>query len=140
MSYREWLREQDLKYGFADEIARCAEKVNKGVANAEPPAELWPRIVPTVRILEKVRGRFGATRIHSAYRSRAYNATLEASATDSQHTHHTALDFSCATGSPREWAFFLRNLRAAGQFAGGVGLYRSFVHVDTRGTNADWEG
>ncbi len=139
-SYADFLASQGLRFGFAAEIAACARKVNRGVANSEPPVALWPKIVPTARLLERVRARFGATRIHSAYRSPAYNATLDGSATDSQHTHHTALDFSCATGTPREWAAFLRAERANGTFTGGIGLYPTFVHVDTRGYRATWGG
>ncbi len=31
-----------------------------------------------------------------------------------------------------------RAIRSEGKFRGGVGLYPEFVHVDTRGRNADW--
>jgi len=34
----------------------------------------------------------------------------------------------------------LRQLRNDSMFQGGIGLYANFVHVDTRGWNADWTG
>lgn len=137
---RAYLEAAGLRFGFAAEIVTCSEKVQGGVANSVPPRDLWPRIVPTVRLVEAVREHFGPTRIHSAYRSPAYNRAVGGAATDSQHTHFRALDFSCATGTPAAWAALLRDLRAGGAFQGGIGVYRTFVHVDTRGTRADWSG
>ena len=32
----------------------------------------------------------------------------------------------------------LQQMRSSGLFSGGIGKYTSFVHVDTRGHNADW--
>jgi lysozyme len=53
-----------------------------------------------------------------------------------------AIDF-IVRGSPvgpTEWANALRQMRSAGRFKGGIGTYPGFVHVDTRGSNADWNG
>jgi N-acetylmuramoyl-L-alanine amidase len=49
---------------------------------------------------------------------------------------------ACKTGTPEDWARFLRDKRATGVFTGGIGTYtrQGFVHVDTRGTVADWSG
>ena len=51
-----------------------------------------------------------------------------------------AIDFMVEGNSrPTDWARALRSMRDdEGLFKGGVGLYASFVHLDTRGTNADW--
>ena len=47
-----------------------------------------------------------------------------------------AADFSCADGrGPVWWAKRLKELRDAGLFEGGIGVYPTFVHVDTRGEN-----
>lgn len=137
--YAEWLTGHGLRFGFAGEIATLATRVKKGVMNDTPPEPLWPNIIPTVHLVELIREQFGPTTIHSAYRSRAYNAAV-ATSTDSQHSHNRALDFSCEQGKPSDWHRALRRMRNAGVFVGGLGLYRTFVHVDTRGVNADWTG
>jgi uncharacterized protein YcbK (DUF882 family) len=53
---------------------------------------------------------------------------------------NNALDVRCATGTPAQWAEFLRGKRREGLFTGGIGTYGAFVHVDTRGANRDWTG
>lgn len=138
--YREWLLASKVtQYGFADELAALADRTKLAVTNDTPPVERWHRILPTVKLLEAVREKFGPTTIHSAYRSTAYNLAV-GGVGDSRHSQNDAIDFSCKTGTPAQWATFLKDLRAAGWFRGGVGVYRTFVHVDTRGTNADWSG
>lgn len=137
--YREWLEAQGIRFGFAGEIADKANNSRLGVSNDIPPVELWDAILPTVRLLEKVREKFGPTTVNSAYRTTAYNIAV-GGVGESQHTKNYALDFACANSTPVQWAAYLRELRAAGEFRGGIGTYKTFVHVDTRGTNADWTG
>jgi len=50
-----------------------------------------------------------------------------------------ALDLVFA-GGPAEAAETAKELREEGFFRGGIGTYTSFVHIDTRGRNATWEG
>jgi uncharacterized protein YcbK (DUF882 family) len=137
--YREWLvGHAQARFNFGPEIAALADNVTRGVRNSTPPLDLWPAIVPTLRLVERVRERFGPTRINSAYRDRLYN-TAVGSGLGSQHIRNTAIDFRCASGTVTDWVAFLRALRAEGVLTGGIGTYASgFVHVDTRGTNADW--
>jgi uncharacterized protein YcbK (DUF882 family) len=139
--YQEWLETHAFRYGFAAELAALSLNTRAGVANEIPPVERWSAIVPTVRLLERVRDLFGPTTIVSAYRSVPYNLAV-GGVGDSRHAHNDAIDFRCGTGTPAQWATFLRGLRDAGQFAGGIGSYprRGFVHVDTRGSAADWTG
>lgn len=137
--YAEWLTAQSLRFGFPAEIAALADRTARFVQNDTPPVEVWHRIVPTLRVVERVREQFGATTIHSAYRSASYNLAV-GGVGDSRHAQNDAVDFSCKEGTPKEWALFLRGLRAEGVFAGGIGVYGTFVHVDTRGHTADWVG
>jgi len=137
--YREWLGAQCVRFGFDAEIAARATAVTGGVTNDTPPLEMWHRMLFTIRLAEMLREQFGPTTVNSAYRSPAYNAAVKGERA-SRHMQNDALDLVCATGTPEQWAAFLREQRRAGKFAGGIGTYRSFVHVDTRGVNADWSG
>ncbi|MGV1949302.1 N-acetylmuramidase domain-containing protein [Agrobacterium vitis] len=107
--------------------------------NTSPPRSLWPNIVETVKVLDELRDLVGAAiTISSAYRSPAYNKAI-AGAGGSQHMKFNALDFSVrSVSNPADWAAALKQLRANGRFKGGIGVYSTFVHVDTRGSNADW--
>jgi lysozyme len=74
----------------------------------------------------------------SVYRSPQYNKKI-GGATQSQHMKFTAIDFQVkANSSPAQWAGVLRQMRQSGLFKGGIGVYPSFVHVDTRGVDRDW--
>jgi uncharacterized protein YcbK (DUF882 family) len=137
LRYAEWLAARGLRFGFDAEIAALANRFTKGVKNDTPPVELWHEILPTVKVVESVREHFGATTVNSAYRSPMYNAAVGGE-TKSLHMRNNAVDFVCATGTPEQWAAYLREQRRAGAFRGGIGTYKTFVHVDTRGTNADW--
>lgn len=109
--------------------------------NTDPPEELWPNIVPTARVLQELRDRIGKPIIlHSVYRSPAYNRAI-GGAGQSVHMSFGAADFHVVdpNSGPADWAATLRAMRSAGLFKGGIGAYETFVHVDTRGTNADFD-
>lgn len=109
--------------------------------NKKPPQKLWPKIAPTARILDRARELLGAPIVTlSVYRSPDYNKKI-GGATRSEHMNFTAIDFLVkASSGPAEWAGVLREMRQSGLFKGGIGVYRSFVHVDTRGSDSDWSG
>lgn len=110
--------------------------------NTDPPKDLWSNIKATAKILDKLRERLERPIVMSSvYRSPAYNAAI-GGAGQSLHVSFNAVDFS-VRGSPvgpSEWAAPLREMRSAGLFEGGIGIYSTFVHVDTRGQNVDWFG
>lgn len=139
--YREWLEAQELRYSFAGELADVSLNTRGPVTNDIPPVERWGAILPTARVLELVRERFGPTTILSAYRNVPYNVAV-GGVGDSRHSQNDAIDFRCAASTPEQWAAFLRGLRDTSQFVGGIGTYlrQGFVHVDTRGSRADWVG
>jgi hypothetical protein len=106
-------------------------------------------------LLEPLRSDFGAVQVLSGYRTYAHNASvggarlsvhllrtpLPGRRTDSS-TNAAAADVRCATGAPPQWARWARAERRASDHLatrgrGGVGLYPSFVHLDT-GPARDW--
>ena len=106
--------------------------------NTDPPAALWPNMERTAKVLDEARKRLGASiRITSAYRSPAYNKRI-GGVSNSTHVRFNATDL--VTAQPASLYLVLLDLRREGMFKGGLGLYRSFVHLDTRGTNATWRG
>ena len=120
------------------------------VSNAMPHESLWPNIVPTLIVADELRERMGAScTILSSYRSPAYNEAVGGEAA-SFHMQFRALDITFARGTPVDWQAMALSLRGkkfklpgnGGSFVwkGGIGLYRrqQFIHVDTRGYNADW--
>jgi hypothetical protein len=108
--------------------------------NTAPPRTLWQNILPTARVLDLLREKLGAPlRTLSVYRSPAYNACIPGSASGSMHMKFRAVDFVCDDQKNAvHWAKTLKELRDASVFKGGIGVYPTFVHVDTRGWNANW--
>jgi N-acetylmuramoyl-L-alanine amidase len=92
-------------------------------------------------MVDAVRKEIGAPiRITSCYRSPAYNACVRGEA-ESLHTRFNAIDFTCRAGTPETWRRVAARMRAGEpRFAGGIGVYpaKGFVHIDTRGTIANW--
>lgn len=107
--------------------------------NTLPPRALWPNVIPLVNVLDALRERVGVpVRLSNVYRSPAYNAAIKG-AKDSQHMQFKAADISVGAERPADVAATLRKMRSDGMFEGGVGLYNGFVHVDVRGSDADWD-
>jgi hypothetical protein len=112
------------------------------VTNSIPPRILWANILPTLLVLDRLRARLGAPiRLLSTYRSPHYNRVVGGES-KSFHMQFRAIDFTCDKGTPDMWADALKAMRKAGAFKGGIGVYpaKGFVHVDTRGHDADWRG
>jgi uncharacterized protein YcbK (DUF882 family) len=115
--------------------------------NTDPPPELYAHILPTARILDLARERLGAPiTISSCYRSPAYNRAIGSlnppnprvlTGKGSQHPRFSAVDIDSPAGVARLYAV-LADIRSEGRFAGGLGRYPGFVHIDTRGYNASW--
>jgi N-acetylmuramoyl-L-alanine amidase len=117
--------------------ASCAGK------NTLPPRDLWPRIANTAKMLDEIRRRLGApVRILSCYRSPAYNSCIGGE-TASLHMKFNAIDWRCDSGTVQEWHRAAKDVRRSKPaFLGGVGLYVNsrFIHIDTRGHEANWQG
>lgn len=137
--YSAFLGGMQLKRISVRQMIEAHVKTRGSVKNSIPPATLWRNMRPTLLVAEQIGNRLGENVrvVISAYRSPEYNSRCEGAARDSQHLRNLALDLQF-TSPPRRVAQVARDLRAEGRFQGGVGLYRNFVHVDTRGRNADW--
>lgn len=93
-----------------------------------------PRLV---MVLQSIRSHFGtAVTINSAYRTPDYNAK-QGGAAHSQHCYGTAADITVKGKTPAQVAAYAREIMPDW---GGVGIYTSFTHIDTREVRADWKG
>ena len=72
--------------------------------------------------------------INSAYRNKEYNKKVGGAA-NSQHLFGRAVDIKVNGMDPHEVARVAEVIRF-----GGIGIYPSFVHLDTRPGRARWKG
>ena len=98
------------------------------------------------QMLEPMRAKYGRVTVHSGYRTASHNAAV-GGASQSYHRYDIhdgndqAADISCAKGTPADWARtanWLRNRRRGGK--GGLGIYRTFIHIDIRDYPSTWRG
>jgi uncharacterized protein YcbK (DUF882 family) len=79
-------------------------------------------------------------RINSGYRSPAHNSAV-GGVSNSYHTKGMAGDFVASGYTPAQVAQVLEDLIKRKKIKeGGIGIYSSWVHYDTRGTKARWNG
>lgn len=137
--YGMYLDTLELRYITKHEVFSAHRRSRNGVHNRLPPEYMWRRIGSALKIADNLRHRLGVklTYIASAYRCPEYNDECPGSAKFSQHMQNRALDlvFDC----PPKAAFAeAKKMRDEEKFRGGLGLYSSFIHLDTRGYNATW--
>lgn len=90
-----------------------------------------------VFVLQKVREHFKKpVTINSGYRTPIYNAKVDGSPS-SQHQYGRAADIVVQGVTPQEVYNYLCALLPD---SGGIGLYDTFVHVDTRPSKSRWKG
>lgn len=90
-----------------------------------------------VEILEKIRVHFGRpVHINSAYRTPAKNKAVGGAA-QSQHMYGTAADIHIDGVAPKAVADYAEKLLVG---RGGIGIYKSFCHVDVRKVKSRWNG
>lgn len=122
------------------EVIRPHQRTRNGIENTLPPRELWKNMPASLFVADEIRHRLGRPLnfITSAYRNPAYNQQC-GGASRSWHTQNCALDLVYEGGSRAAYENALE-LREEGFFQGGIGLYDTFIHIDTRGENASWMG
>ena len=137
--YAEYIHSLGLSYIAPFELLRAHRNTCNGISNTLPPQELWSEMGKTLMVADELRRRLDRKMlyINSAYRSPEYNRVIPGSASRSYHIKNCALDlvYDCP---PQQVVEEARKMRAEGVFKGGLGLYSSFVHLDTRGSNAIW--
>lgn len=90
-------------------------------------------------VLQHIRNCFGKPLvINSAYRTAYYNKQV-GGASKSYHCYGMAADVAISGVEPREIAIAAEQALSAVGYPGGVGLYKSFVHVDVRSTKYRWD-
>lgn len=135
-----------LRHFRGSELTWLWYRTRKGLSNSCPPEALWENCIRPLVVLDEIRHQLGVScRITSAYRSPVYNRAVGGEQM-SYHLIFGALDFTSPAG-PTISAAVARELRGSriklpggGSFLwrGGIGVYPSFVHIDTRGKNANW--
>jgi uncharacterized protein YcbK (DUF882 family) len=90
-----------------------------------------------VNLLQKIRDHFDkAVIINSAYRTEAHNKSI-GGATYSQHKYGLAADIHINGVTPKEIAAYVETLLPS---SGGIGIYKSFCHIDVRRVKSRWNG
>lgn len=89
-------------------------------------------------LLENIR-RFTGKPVHvnSGYRSKQYNATIKNASPKSQHCEGKAADIWIEGITPQKVADIAECFLGA---SGGIGIYRTFTHVDVRTGKSRWKG
>jgi len=105
------------------------------------PWDLLDNVKKLAKNLQVLRDELGVpVRIISGYRNPTYNAKI-GGAKRSLHMKALAGDIKVKGHTPAEVHSKVLELIASGRMEqGGVGVYRTFVHYDCRGTKARWKG
>ena len=138
-NYEEFLHDLDLRYFRVDDILEAHDKCRSGVENTLPPEALWKNIRIALKVGDLAAEQLGTKRVRiiSAYRCPAYNSRCSGASRASMHMKNLALDLRY-DARPSRVVRVMRDLRSKGAFRGGIGSYRTFTHIDGRGSNVDW--
>ena len=86
-----------------------------------------------VQYLQQIRDNFGKPVYLTAYRCPTHNARTPNAAHNSYHVYGQAADFHIDGVEPAEIAKYAESIGVK-----GIGLYDTFVHIDTRKTKSFW--
>ena len=106
---------------------------------AKMPSNVFENIIELAKNLQVIRDAAKCPlHINSAYRSPAHNKRI-GGVSNSKHTFGLAADLTSRNHKPKQLYKLIEGLINDGKIRqGGLGLYRSFVHYDIRGTRARW--
>ena len=86
-----------------------------------------------VQYLQQIRDHFGKPVYLTAYRCPIHNARTPNASPNSRHIYGQAADFHIDGVSPEEIAKYAESIGVK-----GIGLYDTFVHIDTRASKSFW--
>ena len=86
-----------------------------------------------VQYLQQIRTHFGKPVYVTAYRCKTHNAKVANAAPNSYHCYGQAADFHIDGVKPEEIAKYAESIGIK-----GIGLYDTFVHIDTRTSKSFW--
>lgn len=139
LTFEDYFATWGIKHFKAEEFTSYFHVRRRGVTNSQPPREMWGNILKTLKVVDELRAFYARPIvILSSYRSPAYNRAIGDAAPKSLHMQFRALDIAVSGVAPHTVFRELKQWRDAGKFKGGLGLYNTFTHIDTRGTNATW--
>lgn len=102
------------------------------------PSDLVKVDEKLLTLLENIRNHTGnPVHINSGYRSPEYNATLKNASPRSQHCNGKAADIWVEGVTPKQIADIAECYLGS---SGGIGIYKTFTHVDVRTSCARWKG
>jgi hypothetical protein len=126
-------------FGPGEVLTLGAAHASNGL-NTLPPLSIVHQIMPTLVVVDSLRDHLKSpVTILSGYRSEAYNKAI-GGAKASMHRQFRALDISAKNHTAAKVSEILKRWRDQGLWRGGLGRYASFVHIDDRTANADWNG
>jgi len=139
LRYANYIKDLKLKNVTPRMVLAPHFKKRGVVSNSLPPRRLWKRIGATLKVIDRLAWELKkpVREILSVYRSPNYNRACRGRSR-SQHMENRAVDVKFHGASSYAAARKVREIRKRGHFRGGVGCYSSFIHIDTRGENADW--
>ena len=137
--YLRYLNTLNLKRVCPKQVIENHARAKGAVWNTLPPQAWWTRMGYTLRVVDRIAMEMNISKVEvvSAYRNPAYNARCPGAKTGSYHQANVAADVVFPVRASKVTAT-ARDLRNRGLFKGGVGGYRGFTHIDTRGKNANW--
>ncbi|MDB9741229.1 D-Ala-D-Ala carboxypeptidase family metallohydrolase [Akkermansiaceae bacterium] len=139
LRYANYVKDLKLKNITPYMVLKPHFKKRGSISNTLPPRFMWKRIGNTLKVLDRLSSQINSPvkEILSMYRSPTYNRSCGGKSR-SQHMENRALDVKFSRASSYTAARQVKRLRDSGYFKGGVGTYSSFLHIDTRGSNATW--
>lgn len=137
--YAKYIESLGLKHITPDKVLHPHFKRRGSTLNSIPPKHLWKNIADLLKVVDQLSANLGVEirPFISAYRNPKYNRSVRGRPT-SLYLKNMAVRVSFVGVNPVEVGFAVRKLRSEGAFKGGVGVYSTSVHIDSRGTNADW--
>ena len=135
------LRLHGIRNFRASELGHLPTRGWGGPPRVLPRREMWPRIVPALILLQRVRDEIALPiRLVSTFRPKEYNDHLRSigrgAAKRSEHIEFRAVDSRCDALDVREYAAVVERMCRRYDAAGvptGFSQYGSFVHHDLGG-------